>query len=218
MKSKLKIIYIYDALCSWCFGFSPVMRAVHENYSDEFEFEILSGGMILGDQVERVDRPSGPSIESFKSIEDITGIKFGTAFIHNYEFGEMVFNSEMPAIALSVFKSIAPITAMEFAQQIQNSIYYDGKNPDDIDLYRYLAANNSIDPDLFEVKMSMTEFKEAAYYEFALAKQLQVSNYPAVLIQATESKFYLVARGYADYETMELRINNVILEIGDQAD
>ena len=126
----------------------------------------------------------------------------------------MVFNSEMPAIALSVFKSISPGKAMEFAQQIQNSIYYDGKNPEDIDLYRYLAVNNSIDPDLFEEKMSDPGFKEAAYYEFALAKQLQVSNYPAVLIQASESRFYLVARGYADYETMELRIKNVKKEIG----
>lgn len=214
MKAKLKIIYVYDALCGWCYGFSPVMQAVHENYGEEFEFEILSGGMILGDQVNRVDKPAGPSIESFKGIENVTGIKFGTPFIHNYEFGTMVFNSEMPAIALSVLKSISPGKAMEFAQQIQNSIYYDGKNPDDIDLYRYLSVNNSIDPDLFEEKMGEPGFKEAAYYEFALVKQLQVSNYPAVLIQASESKFYLIARGYADYETMELRINNVKLELG----
>jgi putative protein-disulfide isomerase len=215
MKAKLKIIYVYDALCGWCYAFSPVMQAVYDNYGEEFEFEILSGGMILGDQIERFAKPSGPSIESFKSIEEITGIKFGTPFIHNYEFGTMVFNSEMPAIALSVLKSISPDKAMEFAQQIQNSIYYDGKNPNDINLYRYLSVNNSIDPDLFEEKMSEPGFKEAAYYEFALAKQLQVSNYPAVLVQASESKFYLVARGYADYETMELRINNVKLEIGD---
>lgn len=213
MKNKPKIIYVYDALCGWCYGFSPVMQAVYENYGADFEFEILSGGMILGEQADRVDKPSGPSIESFKSIEEITGINFGTAFIHNYEFGSITFNSETPAIALAVFKSFSPGKALEFAQQIQNSIYYDGKNPDDIDLYRYLSVNNSIDPDLFEEKMSEPQFKDAAYYEFALAKQLQVHNYPAVLIQVSESKFYLVARGYADYETMELRINNVKDEI-----
>jgi putative protein-disulfide isomerase len=66
---------------------------------------------------------------------------------------------------------------------------------------------------LFEEKMGEAEFKDAAHYDFALAKQLQVSSYPAVLIQASESKFYLVARGYADYETMELRINNVKKEL-----
>lgn len=214
MKSKQKIIYVFDALCGWCYGFSPVMQAVYENYGDEFDFEVLSGGMILGEEVERVDKQSGPSIDSFKAIEEVTGIAFGTAFIHNYEFGTMVFNSEVPAIALAVFKSFAPGKAMEFAQQMQNSIYYDGKNPGNMDLYRYLSANYSIDPDLFEKKMSATEFKEAAYYEFALAKQLQVSSYPAVLIQASETKFYLVARGFADYETMELRINNVKKEIG----
>jgi hypothetical protein len=43
-----KIIYIYDALCGWCYGFSPVMQQLQEKYAGKLEFEVLSGGMIMG--------------------------------------------------------------------------------------------------------------------------------------------------------------------------
>ena len=202
---KPNMIYIYDALCSWCYGFSPVMLAVYENNRLDFDFEVISGGMILEERVGLVKYMKG----FYQSVEDATGIVFGPGFIHNLEKGDMDFSSEPTAIALSVFKSLKPERAIEFIHQLQNSIFFDGKDPNDIDLYRYLAVNFSIDPDLFESKMTELPFKEAANYDFALARQLQVSSYPAVFIQESDSKFYLIARGYANYETMELRINNV---------
>ena len=122
MKTKLKIIYVYDALCGWCYGFSPVMLAVYEQYGEDFDFEVISGGMLRGDQAE----PGRKIFNSCKIIEDETGILFGQAFLHNLEKEEMIFNSEMPAIALSVFKSIAPRKAVEFVHHLQNSIFFDG--------------------------------------------------------------------------------------------
>lgn len=210
---KPNMIYIYDALCSWCYGFSPVMLAVYENNRLEFDFEVISGGMILEDQRSRLGDVTNYIKESYLSVEDSTGIVFGPAFIHNLEKGDLVFSSEPPAIALSVFKSYKPQHAVEFTHQLQNSIFFDGKDPNDMDVYRYLAVNFSIDPDVFEARMNEPEFREAAKYDFALAKQLQVSSYPAVFIQESESKFFMVARGYAAYETMELRINNVKKEM-----
>jgi putative protein-disulfide isomerase len=210
---KPRIIYVYDAFCTWCFGFSPVMRAICENYADDFDFEVLSGGMIRGEQIRPSSDLSGFPGNEYKSVEETTGIIFGQGFLHNLENGELIFNSEVPAIALSVYKGLKPQHAVEFAQHIQNSIYFDGKSSDDIELYRYLAVNEGIDPDEFEKRMNDPEYKDAAHYDFALAKQLGVEGYPAVFIQQSDSKFYLIARGYADYETMELRISNVMAEI-----
>ncbi|NEU07113.1 DsbA family protein [Flavihumibacter sp. R14] len=211
---KPKIIYVYDALCGWCFGFSPVIQAVHDAYRDQFDFEIISGGMMIGDRAGRVADVAPFIRDTYKTVEDTTGIVFGLAFIKNLEEGYMIFNSERPAIALSVCKSLLPKKTFEFATDLQNSIYFDGKEPDHMDLYRYLAANFGIDPDEFASRMDDPVFKDEAHYDFALAKQLQVGSYPAVLIQYADSKFYLIARGYSDYETMELRINNVKKEIG----
>lgn len=209
---KPKIIYVFDALCAWCYGFSPVMTAIYEYYRDEFDFEVISAGMNLN-RAETGDQETSQQ-SLYTTIEEITGTTFGTAFLHSLAEGGISFNSEVPAVALSVFKSIYPKKAVEFAHHIQNSVFYDGKDPADPELYRYISVNFGIDPDTFEKDMHEPKYLESAHYDFALAKQLQVSSYPAVLIQVSDSQFYLVAKGYADYTTMELRINNVKKEAG----
>ena len=56
--------------------------------------------------------------------------------------------------------------------------------------------------------------RDQAYYEFSLCRQLQVTGFPSVFIQTADLRFVMVARGYTDYETLKLRIENVLLETG----
>lgn len=213
MKKPIKIIYVYDALCGWCYGFSPVLKECYEKHKNEFEFEVLSGGMMIGDRVGSIN-DIAPYIKSaYHTVENTTGVKFGEAYLRVLEDGSMVLNSEMPSIALSLFKQYFPDQSVLFAHEIQNALYFDGRDPNEIETYRYIAVNHGIDPDEFEVKMKMESSKEAAYYDFALAKQLRVESFPAVLIQSSETGFYLIAKGYTDSATLELRIENVLKEL-----
>jgi len=213
MKKPLKIIYVYDALCGWCYGFSQVIMECFEKHKDDFVFEVLSGGMMIGDKVGSINKIA-PFIKSaYHSVESTTGIKFGEPYLRHLEDGTMILNSEMPSIALSVFKLYFPDMSVSFVHDLQNAIYFDGKNPNDYDLYRYLAVNFGIDPDEFEAKMKLDASKESAYYDFALVKQLRVESFPAVLIQTSDTGFYLIAKGFTDSDTLELRISNVLKEI-----
>ena len=60
--------------------------------------------------------------------------------------------------------------------------------------------------------MASEEYKEMAYYEFSLMKQLQVTGYPCVFIQTGELKFVMVARGYTAYEDLAKRIEKALEE------
>ncbi|WP_207422586.1 DsbA family protein [Desertivirga brevis] len=211
---QLKFIYIFDALCTWCYGYSPVIKAVQSKYKDKFEFEVLSGGMITGTRTGPVSVVYPNFKEDYKQVEELTGIDFGEAFLHELDKGSMIFDSERPAIALNVFKTVSPSKVFDFIYDLQQSIFYEGKDPNGDDLYRYHAVNFGIDPDEFIYKTHLEQFKQDAYYEFALARQLQVSNYPAAFIQSADNHFFMVARGFATLETMELRIDNVLKEIG----
>ncbi|WP_256012511.1 DsbA family protein [Desertivirga xinjiangensis] len=208
-----KIIYVYDALCGWCYGFSPAMLALKDLYCDQFDFEVISGGMMTGLQTGPVSVVAPYIQTAYKTVEETTGINFGEGFLKQVEKGSMILDSEKPAIALSVYKSYHPENTLQFAYDIQQCINFDGKEPNDDDMYRYLAVNFGIDPDEFVHKMREEEFKQAAYYDFALTKQLRIDSFPAVLIQSADNYFFLIARGYASQETMELRIENVLKDM-----
>ena len=214
------LIYCYDAYCGWCYGFSPVMKQVAVDYRDRLDFEVLSGGMIGAENPRPISAMAGYIAEAYKTVEQMTGIEFGQDFlwhIFNPDKSDWFPASEKPAIALSVFKEYYPERQVEFASDLQYALNYEGRDLCDDEAYRHLLEKYEIDADEFYAKLRSKEYKEKAYYDFSLCKQLQVTGFPAVLIQTADSKFYLVARGYTDAETFRSRIDAILKELDKNA-
>ena len=211
------LIYCYDAYCGWCYGFSPVMKKIAADFKGKFDIEVLSGGMMAGEQAMPIEK-AGPFIqEEYRRVEELAGVKYGEDFlwhINNPDKSDWVMNSEKPAIALCIFKEYYPGRQLEFAGDLQHALNYEGRDLDDDEAYRHLPEKYGIDPDLFYTRLKSEEYKEQAYYEFALMKQLQVTGYPTVFIQAGEIKFVMVARGYTEHTELRERIENVLKETG----
>jgi putative protein-disulfide isomerase len=68
----------------------------------------------------------------------------------------------------------------------------------------------SLNEEAFYEKLGSEAYKEQAHYEFQLCKQLQVTGFPCVLIQVSESKFHLLARGFTHYEDLKKRLDAVL--------
>jgi putative protein-disulfide isomerase len=210
------LIYCYDAYCGWCYGFSPAIKKIYEEYKEQFEFEVLSGGMIITDEAKHIEVTAGYIQQAYKVVEEHTGIKFGSDYlwhINNPELSDWYPNSEKPAIALCIFKEFYPERQIEFAADLQYALHYEGRDLCDDEAYRDLLEKYSIQPETFYGKLKSEEYKERAYYEFALCKQLQVTGYPAVLVQLSETKFHLLARGFTPFEELKERIESVLSEL-----
>jgi putative protein-disulfide isomerase len=119
----------------------------------------------------------------------------------------------MPAIALCIFKEYHPEKAVQIAADLQYALNYEGRDLTDKEAYRHLLPQYNIPEEVFYTKLKSEEYREKAYYEFALVKQLQVTGFPNVLLQVSDSKFYLLSQGYTDYETLKTRIDNVLAEL-----
>lgn len=211
------IIYCYDAYCGWCYGFSPVIKKIAEELSDKLTFEVLSGGMIITDKPRHIDAMAGYIQKAYKVVEERTGIKFGEYYlwhINNPDKSDWFPHSEKPAIALCIFKEYYPEKQVAFAADLQYALHYEGRDLCDDEAYRHLLEKHQIPAEEFYAKMKDESYKEKAHYEFALCRQLQVTGFPTVLMQLSETKFYLLSRGYTDYDTLKQSIDDVLAENG----
>lgn len=210
------LIYCYDAYCGWCYGFSPIIKKIAEEYSFQLDVEVLSGGMIIGENKMPIEK-IGPYIQgAYKRVEEVTGIKFGVDFLWhtaNPDKSDWIMNSEKPAIALCILKEIYPERQLEFAGDLQYALNYEGRDLDDDEAYRHLLEKYTISEDDFYTKLKSDECKEKAYYEFALCKQLNVDSFPQVLIQLHSNKFYLITKGFSTYEEVKKGIEKALTEI-----
>jgi putative protein-disulfide isomerase len=211
------VIYCYDAYCGWCYGFSPVIRKMEVQYQDSIGFEVLSGGMILPEEPRHIGVMANYLLNTCKTVEAHTGIKFGEDYlwhINNPDKSDWFPSSEKPAIALCVIRDEHPRLAVSFASALQYTLHFEGRDLCDDEAYRHLLDEYQIPAELFYKKLHSAEYREKAYYEFALCKQLKVSGFPAVFLQITEKKLYVLANGYTDYVTLKTRLENVLKESG----
>ncbi|RYY48350.1 MAG: DsbA family protein [Chitinophagaceae bacterium] len=213
--NKPVLIYCYDAYCGWCYGFSPIIKNIAAEYKDQMDVEVLSGGMILPEKPVHIKVSAGYIAKAYHNVEELTGIKFGEDYlwhIKNPEESDWYPNSEKPAIALCIFKEYYPERAVEFAADLQYALHYEGRDLTDDEAYRHLLEKYSIQAETFYDKLKSEEYKELAYYEFSLMKQLQVTGYPCVFVQTAELKFVMVARGFTSYEDLKKRIDKTLAE------
>ena len=212
---KPKIIYCYDAYCGWCYGFSAVIKKLWETYKDQFDFETLSGGMIPVESTQHISAIAAYIKSAYKTVEKASGVEFGKDYlwhINNPDQSDWHPNSEMAAIAMVVFREMYPDLTIAFAADLQYALHYEGRDLTDKEAYRHLVEKYQIDEQVFYNNLKSDEYKEKAYYDFSLIKQLQVNGFPTVFLQIEESKLYMISRGFSDFASVENRINNILTE------
>ena len=210
------LVYCYDAYCGWCYGFSPVIKTIAAEYRKTLHTEVLSGGMILPGKPSPIIHTAKYIQKSYKTVEERTGIKFGDDYlwhIFHPEESDWFPNSLKPGIAMCIFKEYHPGQQAAFAADLQYSHHFEGRDLIDDEAYRHLLVRYQIPDEEFYNKLNEEEYAEKARYEFALTKQLRVTGFPTLFIQTGETKFYLVARGYTDYETVNKNIQSVLHSI-----
>ncbi len=213
------LIYCYDAYCGWCYGFSNVINTVEKQYSNALDFEVLSGGMVLPEKPIPIKQTASYIQQAYKTVEDYTGVKFGEDYlwhINNPDESDWFPDSLKPAIALCIFKEMFINKQIEFATDLQYALHFEGRDLTDDEAYRRLLEKYNIDADDFYTKLKSDTYKEKAQYEFALCKQLNVTGFPCVFIQTTESKFHLIAKGYTALNDIQNRIESVLMLVGSE--
>jgi len=205
--SRAKLIYFYDPLCGWCFGFSPVMSEIQDAYGDKLDIEVISGGLFLDLRAGAVNTVA-PHIKSgaYKSVELQTRVMFGKPFLDNvFGDGTLVLNSLPPVIALSIVREVYPEHELKFASLLLELVYVFGKDPTDTMELAVCATKIGFDTAGFETKMKDPKYENAAREEFEAFKNHPYSAMPSVVL-VHNGKEHLISRGYMNFEDLKNRL------------
>jgi len=200
---KDTILYVYDPMCGWCYGFDPVMEQVASDHADRFHFHTISGGMITGDR-QGIIAPQMATyiLNTVPRLEQMTGVKFGEAFLKALRDGTYHASSVRPSRAMTVFRSLDPHKAVAFAHAMQRKLFLEGKSLDADATYHELCADFGLDATSFLQALNDPASLRAAEEDFALSSRLGVSGFPAV-IGMRNGKVQVLTNGYAEKAKLE---------------
>jgi putative protein-disulfide isomerase len=207
---KATLIYIYDPMCGWCFGFSHILDSFKNKHADEFDYEIISGGMVVGDREGYIRNDLATYLESsYEKVENMAHIKYGNAFIEKLKNRELWLTSSIPTQALETFKKYKYEQANDFASGMQQAFFYDGKDMRDTNVYIQIIKKYQLNEKEFISRMYSDEIKKEAQMSYQTATNYGVNGYPSVIMEY-RGKYYLITRGFVDYPTLEASIKKII--------
>lgn len=207
--SKPELIYVYDALCGWCYGFSPVMQAVYEKQKDKLDFSVVSGGLMTGDRIGPIREMAEYIKGAIPRLEQTTGVTIGEGYKKMLDEGTRISNSVPPAIALGLFRRQRPDQVVPFAAALQKANFIDGQDLNDISLYGKLVSAWGLDSAAFVQAMQDPANESLASSDFQAATDFGITGFPAVILRKGD-KYYLLARGYTDLDTLEKRLQQAL--------
>lgn len=181
MKQANKLYYVYDPMCSWCWGYKPVWTQIMTSLKDKLEVQYVVGGL-APDSDEPMPEPMREQIASYwKKIENYLGTEF------NYQFWIRCTprRSTYPSCraALAARKQHAE---RQMVEAIQAAYYLEARNPSDSDVLISVAEEIGLDVKQFEQDYCSPELNQAFMQERKFARSIGGNSFPSLFLQ-TES-------------------------------
>lgn len=203
------IFYVYDPLCGWCYGFSPVMQQFWKQHRENIHFKVLTGGMITGDKEGPIGKVAPYIKTAYREVEKTTGITFGKPFLENVlEDGSALFSSIPGALAMAVFRYLQPDQVVAFAHAVQEAIYRKGKLPTQPETYGECAEQFGMDAPGFMKRMVEKELLTQVHNEFKMVHEWGITGFPS-LVYIKNEQAYLLAQGYTSLDNLNSTLRQI---------
>ena len=172
------LYYVHDPMCSWCWGYRPVLLQVRAALQNQLRIVSVLGGL-APDTDEPMPVEMQQQIESYwYQIEK----ELGAEFNHNFWKVCQPRRSTYPACrAVIAARQQRADEAMILA--IQHAYYLRAMNPSEEDTLLQLADEMGLDFDRFARDLQSDETEQQLLQELSLRRQLGVNRFPSWVLQ-----------------------------------
>ncbi|WP_345213936.1 DsbA family protein [Mucilaginibacter gynuensis] len=200
----MKMYYFTDPMCSWCYGFSPAIKKLKEEYPN-IDLEIISGGFSPYSTQVVDDEYKDFLLYHWKNVN----ARSGQYFNHSMKFISETFryDSEPSSRALMVIKEISPKQDFEFLSLMQKAFYVDGNDITNDIVLAGLAEEIGIDKSDFLKLLRSDEMKLKTNQGFQFSRQLGVQGFPT-LLTIENGAVKVITRGFLDLSSLKEVVDN----------
>lgn len=193
-----RLIYVMDPMCSWCWGFAPVVDALMEQAATQgVSTDLVVGG--LRHELTAMDQAGRDRTVSYwRAVHEATGQPF------NFEAGlpdGLVYDTEPACRALVAARRLDPHSAWRLVGLIQRAFYVQGRNvtlpPELLDL----AESAGIPRIEFSEQFSSQPARDETADDFEWARNLGIAGFPTLLAEH-QGQLALLTNGYQPLEAL----------------
>ncbi|KXT72333.1 Thioredoxin [Streptococcus sp. DD10] len=183
----MKVYYIWDAYCGWCYGFDKILAPFMKAHP-ELELEMISGGLFTGGN-EKNTRQLGAYDAMNEEIARRYGVEFGEAFKATFT-QDLPIDSLRAAQAFGVLRRYIPQEEqVALAYRMQQAFYEKGQLLSDLETYENVIGEFDLDPMILLPEVETAWQSRAPHPDFRRARELGVTSYPTLILEK-DGRYY----------------------------
>lgn len=197
--------YIADPMCSWCWGFAPIIKEIRSNYCcTTLKVELVLGGLRPGTKQTIAPAQREEILHHWKAVKQATGqsFRFEGAMPEGF-----IYDTEPPSRGVVAMSLINSELIFPFFESIQSAFYIEQKDVTNPEILAQLASKIGIDMKLFLQVFKSDEAKNQVSIHFDKVREWGVNSFPTVAVQSAAG-YSIINRGYCPLDILRLRLDD----------
>jgi putative protein-disulfide isomerase len=187
-------VYFADPMCSWCYGFAPVIGALAERFAGRLPVRLVMGGLRAGNtramRTEDKDYIRG----AWTRVSEASSQPFDFSFFEREGF---VYDTEPACRAVVTMRRLQPDRAQAYMAALQRAFY--GRNQDVTDtavLASLAESAAAVDSTAFTTEFLGADTRNETFRDFLTSQQAGVQGFPCLVAGNETDGYAQVTNGF----------------------
>jgi putative protein-disulfide isomerase len=193
------LLYIADPMCSWCWGFIPVIEKIRDEYNGRLKLELLMGGLRPGTKNPMPSAQRQEILHHWEAVNRMTGqpFRFEGALPEGF-----IYDTEPASRGVVTASLINPESVFLFFKAVQSAFYAEQQNVTDSVVLAELAGSAGLDMQQFMRTFESELARNLTLEHFHRSRRLGVSGFPTVVMVEDGAGYRFLTRGYSPFQRL----------------
>ena len=193
------LVYFADPMCSWCYGFAPVITALAERFEDRMPLQMVMGGLRAGNTEPMTDKDREYIRGAWTRVGAATGQPFDMDFLARDGF---VYDTEPACRAVVTARRLLPKLTLPFMARVQQAFYAENRDMTAADEIAAVAEEAGFDRAQFSGAFVAPETHNETFRDFLTAQELGIRGFPTLIAGSEDKGYALLTNGYRPFEDL----------------
>ena len=188
-----QLIFVIDPMCSWCWGFHPIIEELQKKHTNSYTYSLVVGGLRTKGQMEWNEKSRNYLAQNWNAVAQQTKQAFNFALLNREAFD---YDTYPACKALVTVRELwGDVASFEYLTKIQEAFYAKGEDTTSLEvLMQYV-----------EEKEKFLEFYESEraevlmQHDFSKARSMGANAFPSV-VKIDKDGHMVCQKGYRSLE------------------